>query len=132
MRVGRALAGDPRVDRARHVVRAGRAAGGLSTEGVAHVRRTFERLGIETVEGDRVTRLKRGRAWLGDERTVDFDLCVWAAGFRPPPLAREAGIATNATGHNRHRPALRAVSHPDILAIATRRTLWPTRAARAA
>lgn len=91
--------------------------GGLSPDGVAHIRRTFERLGIETLEGSRVTRLETGRAHLGDSAAVPFDLCVWAAGFRAPPLARLAGIATNWQDQMVTDGALRSVSHPEIVAI---------------
>lgn len=91
--------------------------GGLTPESLAHVRQTFDRLGIQGLEGSRVTRLDSGRAHFGDGSTVPFDLCVWTAGFRAPPLAREAGLAVNGQDQVVTDGSLRSVSHPEIVAI---------------
>lgn len=91
--------------------------GGLAPDGVDHVRHTFARLGIEALEGNRVTRLESGRAYFGDGSTVPFDLCVWTAGFRAPPLAKQAGLTVNGQDQIVTDGSLRSVSHPDIVAI---------------
>lgn len=91
--------------------------GGLSPAGVRHVRATFARLGIEALEGSRVVRLDAGAATLGDGGAVAFDLCIWAAGFKPPHLARAAGITVNWRDQIVTDAALRSVSHPTVIAV---------------
>ncbi|MES2937690.1 MAG: FAD-dependent oxidoreductase [Pseudomonadota bacterium] len=73
------------------------------------------RFGIALHEHVRVdavgaTRLETGQGPLA------FDLCVWAAGFALPALARQAGLRTNARGQVLVDPQLRSLSHPWIYA----------------
>lgn len=67
-----------------------------------HFLRRFRELGIE----------------LREEVTVDsadgFDLCVWAGGFEAIPLAREAGLPTDAAGRVRVDDTLRVPGRPEI------------------
>lgn len=91
--------------------------GGVSPGGMAHVRNTLDRFGVSIVEGSRVERVSAGEAVLGDGRSIGFDVCLWAAGFRPPPLARDAGLTVNAQDQIVTDTTLRSVSHPDILAV---------------
>lgn len=106
--------------------------GGLSGGGVDHVRRVFERLGVETLEGVRVSRLEASAAHLEDGSVLPYSLCVWAAGFQGGPLARSAGLAVDELDRVVTDETLRSVSHPDILAIgdAARVAATPDRAYR--
>jgi NADH dehydrogenase FAD-containing subunit len=54
---------------------------------------------------------------LEDGGSLPFDLCLWACGFAPPDLAREAGLEVNAIGQIVTDRALRSSSHPTIVAI---------------
>ncbi|GAA3121715.1 FAD-dependent oxidoreductase [Planomonospora alba] len=83
----------------------------------AHLRRAFDRLGVEVMTGAKVVRVDASGARLADGRSVGSDAVVWAAGFRAPALAREAGLAVD--GHDRvlvDRTA-RSISHPDVYAV---------------
>lgn len=93
------------------------APGGLSADGVDHVRRVFERLGVETLEGVRVSRLESSTAHFEDGSALPYGVCVWAAGFRAPPLARSTGLTVDKLDRVVTDETLRSVSHPDILAI---------------
>ena len=98
-------------------VRAADGPGGISPGGIDHIRAVLRRLGVAVLEGAWVASLEAGRATLTDARTIEFDTCLWAAGFAPPPLARDAGIAVGASGKVITDRTLRSVSHPDIVAI---------------
>ena len=80
----------------------GRIADGWSPAATEHFLRRFRELGIE----------------LREEVTVEsadgFDLCVWAGGFEALPLAREAGLPTDAAGRVRVDDTLRVPGHPEI------------------
>lgn len=73
------------------------------------------KLGIELHE-DVDVRAVRADALETDRGALPIDLCIWAAGFRLPPMAREAGLRVNAQGQVLVDPLLRSVSHPDVYA----------------
>lgn len=80
----------------------GRIADGWSRKAAEHFLRRFKELGIELREGASV------------ETAEGFDLCIWAGGFEALPLAREAGLPTDAAGRVRVDDALRVPGHPEI------------------
>jgi NADH dehydrogenase len=49
-------------------------------------------------------------------RRLPYDLCIWAAGMRAPPFAREAGLEVDDQGRIVVGGDLRSVSHPCVLA----------------
>lgn len=71
--------------------------------------------GIELHE-DVDVRAVRAGALETNRGALPFDLCIWAAGFRLPALAREAGLRVNARGQVLVDPLLRSVSHPAVYA----------------
>ncbi|MDT3398494.1 FAD-dependent oxidoreductase [Streptomyces sp. B1866] len=89
------------------LVTAGQVGPGLSERGRTHVLATLRGLAVRVEEGRHVAS--------ADE--VDADAVVWAG---PPAvhtgLAAAAGLALDAAGRIRVDPALRSVSHPEILA----------------
>ncbi|MGW4650849.1 NAD(P)/FAD-dependent oxidoreductase [Kitasatospora sp. NPDC004289] len=85
----------------------------LSVKGRAHVRRVFERLGVEAHEGRAVTAVTAAGVRT-DEGAIDADLVAWAAAFEPRELAAEAGLAVTADGRAVVDEYLRSVSHPDV------------------
>jgi NADH dehydrogenase FAD-containing subunit len=98
-------------------LRASDAPGGICRAGIAHVRDVLERLRVTILDGAWVETLAPSRARVRDGRSIAFDACLWAAGFAPPPLAREAGIAVTKSGKVITDHTLRSVSHPEIIAI---------------
>ncbi|WP_093713995.1 NAD(P)/FAD-dependent oxidoreductase [Actinacidiphila alni] len=92
--------------------------GGMMGAGArAYVRRALDRLGVTVESGSRVAKVLPGAVELADGRTVRSDACLWTAGVTVPPLAADAGFATDARGRIVVDAALRSVSHPEVLAI---------------
>ncbi|MEA2561150.1 MAG: hypothetical protein QOH06_2654 [Acidobacteriota bacterium] len=82
----------------------GHIADGWSTAAADHFLRRFRELGIELREG----------VSIDDGSQISFDLCIWAGGFEALPLAREAGLSTDADGRVRVDDTLRVPGHPEI------------------
>jgi NADH dehydrogenase len=91
--------------------------GGLSERGRRYLRRTFERLGIELIEGVRVAEVRADGLLLADGAHLAADTVVWSTGFRVPPVARAAGLAVDADGRVIVDATLRSVSHPDVYGV---------------
>ncbi|MFC4000881.1 NAD(P)/FAD-dependent oxidoreductase [Prauserella oleivorans] len=89
----------------------------LSPRGQAHVRRVFDRLGIEVVAGAPVSDVRDGAVVLAGGRTVGAGLVVACTGFTVPGLARDAGLTVDGGGRVRVDATLRSVSHPDVYAV---------------
>jgi NADH dehydrogenase FAD-containing subunit len=89
----------------------------LSPRARIHLRRTFDRLGIEVRAGRPVAEVRADGPVLADGATVTGDLTVWATGFSAPQLAAQAGIATDAGGRVLVDSTFRSVSHPDVYAV---------------
>lgn len=96
---------------------AGRLGDDLAPTGANHLRRAFQRLGVDLREESRVTEIRDGQAVLRGGETIPFDLCLWAGGFRAGPLAAQAGLAVNRRGQILTDPTLRAIGHPEIFAV---------------
>ncbi len=82
-----------------------------------HLREAFQQQGIPIHEHKTVTAVEAGRLVTADGDAFPFDVCVWAGGFRPLPLAREAGLAVNKWGQILVDPYGRSISHPEIYAV---------------
>lgn len=87
----------------------------LSPAGAAHLQATLARLGV-TVRSGVVREVHAGRLELGDG-DLDFDLCVWAGGFRAPDLAARAGLPVAADGRVEVDASLRVPGHPEVLVV---------------
>lgn len=88
----------------------------LSDKGKKHVHNVFDRLGIALHENIRVQQISTNAVLTTSGESVPFDLCVWAAGFTVPSLAREAGLAVNDGGQILIDPYMRSISHPEVYA----------------
>ena len=99
------------------LVTAGQPGGWLSARGRAHLRRVFDRLGIEVWPGATVTKVGPGGVVLADGATIEAGLTVWATGFVAPTLARQAGLAVDGNGRILVDDTLRSRSHPEIYAV---------------
>jgi NADH:ubiquinone reductase (H+-translocating) len=99
------------------LVTAGAPGGWLSPRGRAHLRRVFNRLGIEVLPGVTVTRVAPGGVVLAGGRTVGAGLTVWATGFAVADIARQAGLAVDGHGRILVDDTLRSPSHPEIYAV---------------
>jgi NADH dehydrogenase FAD-containing subunit len=99
------------------LVTAGQPGGWLSARGRAHLRRTFDRLGIEVLPEVKVARVDPDEVVLADGRKVGAGLTVWATGFVVADIAREAGLAVDSQGRILVDDTLRSRSHPEIYAV---------------
>ncbi|MDX2141311.1 MAG: FAD-dependent oxidoreductase [Chloroflexota bacterium] len=87
----------------------------LSAQGQAYLRQAFARFAITVSEGVNVEAVDAG-ALLTTQGTIPFDLCLWAGSFVAHGLAREGGLAVNASGQIVVDDYLRSISHSDIYA----------------
>ncbi len=91
--------------------------GGLSNLAVEYLNSVFERLGVRVLVGRRVLSLTRGAAIFSDGTKETFDVCLWAAGFSVPDLARQSGLTVSKSGQISTGVTLASVSHPNVLAV---------------
>jgi NADH:ubiquinone reductase (H+-translocating) len=93
----------------------GQIAEGFSPPGRAHVHAALKQLGVSVHEGVQARAVQASRLEAGTA-SLEFDVCVWAAGFQLPALAREAGLRVNARGQVLVDPQLRSISFPSVYA----------------
>jgi NADH:ubiquinone reductase (H+-translocating) len=77
--------------------------------------RKLRRLGVAVETGVAVSAIESDHALLADDRKIAFDLCVLAASFAVPDLARVSGLAVDEAGRLRVDEYLRAVDAPEII-----------------
>jgi len=98
------------------ILTAGTLGAHLSAKGRSHLRRVFARLGITIIEQIQVSYVSKNALVTASNESIPFDVCVWAAGFTVPTLARDAGLTVNNRGQILIDPYLRSISHPEIFA----------------
>ena len=103
---------------------AGPIAGELSARARDYVRRKLMAADVELIEGTRVERVE-SQAVVTDRGVLECSACVWAAGFRAPSLARDAGLEVNERGQVRVDGTLRSLSHPDVYAVGDQSEIAP-------
>jgi NADH dehydrogenase len=81
------------------------------------VRAELNRLGVTLIDGEIVTEVRLTEIMTDKARTLAYDICVWATGLRSVPVARDAGLATDAQGRIFVGPNLRSISHPCVVAV---------------
>jgi NADH dehydrogenase FAD-containing subunit len=81
------------------------------------VRRRLERLQVAIIDQSEVLAVHERTVELAGGRELAHTLCIWAAGFVAPSLARETGLDVNERGQIRVDPFLCSLSHPEITAI---------------
>ena len=91
--------------------------GGLSLLAIEHLKHVFDRLNVKLCVGSRVVFLQQGCATFEDSSTRSFDVCLWAAGFYVPELAKQSGLAVNNAGQVQTDDMLASMSHPNVLAV---------------
>lgn len=79
------------------------------------IRRRLERLGVEVVEGARVTEVTAGGVTVVSGAVLSFDLVVCSAGFEVPELAGHSGLPVDSHGRLLVDDTLTCVSVPTIL-----------------
>ncbi|MBF6327727.1 NAD(P)/FAD-dependent oxidoreductase [Nocardia transvalensis] len=90
--------------------------GWLSPRARRHLRGSLDRLGVAVREG-RIAKVGARELLFDDGSRTDADLIVWAAGFRVPALAAEAGLAVDTVGRMIVDDRLRSISHPDVYGV---------------
>jgi NADH dehydrogenase len=79
-------------------------------------RRSLQRLGVEVREKTAVTRIERGKAWMGDE-LVEAETIMWAAGITASPLSRSLGVPTDRAGRVLVEPDTSIPGHPEVFVV---------------
>ncbi|MFV8753399.1 NAD(P)/FAD-dependent oxidoreductase [Nannocystaceae bacterium ST9] len=85
----------------------------ISVEGREYLRAASIRLGVRVREHVTIERVEAGALRCADER-IEFDVCIWAAGFVASPLLRAAGLRVDARGQALVDPQLRALEHEAV------------------
>ncbi len=95
---------------------AGDVAGWLPQRGRHHVQRALDRWGITVHARSAVAEVRQDAVVRADGTALTADAVVWAAGFRAPGTAAEAGFAVDARGRMIVDETLCSVSHPEVFA----------------
>lgn len=90
--------------------------GGYAAAGRTHVRSRLAALGVRLVEDAKVIAVEAGAVVLQDGAALSCELCVWAGGFEAASLARDAGLAVDASGRVLVEPGLRALGQDNVFA----------------
>lgn len=88
----------------------------FSAETAEKVRARLEARGVEIRLGSPVEEIDAEGATVGGERIPSRNV-VWAAGMRPTPLGRAAGLPTDDAGRIVTLPDLTVPEHPEVYAI---------------
>jgi len=104
-----------RPDLAVEIVSADRVLGFMRPRARSRIMRTLTGLGVTWREDTRVARVGAHELHTAEGAVLPFDVCVWAAAFGVPDLARRSGLATDAAGRLRVDATLTSVDHPDIV-----------------
>lgn len=89
----------------------------LSAGGRDYVRRVLANQNVRLLENDRVVAGDDHSVILASGRELTGDVLVWAGGLSPTALARDAGLAVDATGRASVDGRLRSTSHPFVHVI---------------
>ncbi|WP_104202058.1 NAD(P)/FAD-dependent oxidoreductase [Billgrantia saliphila] len=81
------------------------------------VRKELERLGVQVHTGTRVVCVDREGIMTADERRIDTDLNVWAAGIKAPDVLAKLGLTLDRNQRIRVEPNLQSVDDPHIFAF---------------
>ncbi|GAB3605886.1 FAD-dependent oxidoreductase [Conyzicola nivalis] len=79
------------------------------------ITKRLHRLGVEIEDRSFVSSVTQGALHFVDESTMEFDVCLWTAGFSVPDLARDSGLACDEVGRLRVDEHLRSIDAPDVL-----------------
>ena len=77
-------------------------------------RRSLQRLGIEVMEGTRVTGIDAGGVTVDAERRVNAETVIWAAGVAASPLVATIGARLDGAGRVLVEPDLSIPGHPEV------------------
>ena len=99
------------------LVTRGELAYSVSPRGREHIRRVFDRLGIDVLEHTAVTAVTPTAVELASGRSLPADVTLWCGPFGVPGYAAEAGLATDAAGRALVDETLRSVSHPNVYPV---------------
>jgi NADH dehydrogenase FAD-containing subunit len=94
---------------------AGRKLLGTATDRVGKMARdSLTERGIEIIEGNRATQIKKESVTLADGKILPYDFAFMAMGIQPSPLFRQSGLPTGKDGGLLVNVHLQSVEHPEI------------------
>jgi NADH dehydrogenase FAD-containing subunit len=99
------------------LVSASRAGAFTSAKVEASLRRDLSKLGVTLIDHERIGEVRETEVVSVNGRRLPYDICIWAAGMRASPIAKEAGLDVDAQDRIRVGPDLRSLSHPFVLAV---------------
>ena len=98
------------------LVSSGRIGGGLSARGEAELRERLGRLGVELLDGEKVSAVERRSLAFASGARLAADVVAWCGGFAPKPLARDSGLPVDERGLLVVDRSLRSVGHDNVIA----------------
>ncbi|MEM6819708.1 MAG: NAD(P)/FAD-dependent oxidoreductase [Pseudomonadota bacterium] len=81
------------------------------------VKRELERIGVKVYVGTRVAKVEKDAVVTSEDKRINADISVWAAGVRAPEWLSECGLPTDRLGRIDVNEDLSVVGMPGIFAI---------------
>ncbi|ABO48980.1 FAD-dependent pyridine nucleotide-disulfide oxidoreductase [Desulforamulus reducens MI-1] len=90
---------------------------GMSEETANYAKETLEKLGVEVIISDLISRVVPGSLHLKSGRDIEFSLLIWAGGIRGSSVLAQSGIKTDNRGRLLVNDYLQYVDDPTIYAV---------------
>jgi len=81
-----------------------------------YTKERLEKLGVEVIIGPRVDDIQKGRIHLNDDRWIEAETIIWAAGVAASPLTAAIECPRDLGGRIEVEPSLAVPGHPHIFA----------------
>ena len=98
---------------------------GVSEKGRTYLREVFAKLDITRLENTPVDAIHEDAVVTSAGDAIDYDVCIWAGGFKALPLAKDAGLAVNAIGQLLIDAEMHSISDADIYGVGDAATFIP-------
>jgi NADH:ubiquinone reductase (H+-translocating) len=86
------------------------------TDHSQYTRERLEELGVEVITGPRVDDVQKGKIHLNDDRWIEAETIIWAAGVAASPLTEAIDCPRDRGGRIEVEPSLAIPGHPHIFA----------------
>lgn len=89
----------------------------FSPDHSGYTRDRLEALGVEVITGPRVDQIEDGRVHLNDDRWIEAETIIWAAGVSASPVTTMIDCPRDRSGRIEVEPSLTVPGHPRIFAV---------------